>query len=433
MTSTHLEKIFYHYLQANRELQTVVEPRFFESPLIRKVYELSREFSQKYSDAPTRNQLLEIAKMKNMEDEVTESALHPLYDINLSEYEEDWLKETAESWIEYKNLDISIYDVINYMKTTKVTAENIKDVVEKVKGIVNDRNSIEFGFDEGLDFFNPDSHIQPTQDTFSTGYNYIDLVLGGGIYSKALFCFIGEMKIGKSIWLANLAGNSVRQGFNTAVVSLEMRDRKLIKRLGANLLGISMRDYSDAATDKISMKKKLGNLGYDSLIMPGKLYVKEFPTSSAGVPDVEKYLKKMEETKGIKFKVVVLDYINILKNWRNPNTENMYMKIKQIAEDLRAMAMRNDWAVVTATQVNRSGFGSTDLNITNISESSALGHTVDALFGIIQDEIMHANREYTLKLLANRDDGYKNSRKKFNIDYDHMRIIEDVTTEIITE
>jgi replicative DNA helicase len=241
------------------------------------------------------------------------------------------------------------------------------------------------------------------------------------------------MKIGKSIWLANLAANSVRQGYNTAVISLEMRDRKLIKRLGANLLGISMRDYGNAATDKVAMKKKLGNMGYDSLVMPGKLYVKEFPTSSAGVPDIEKYLKKMEETKGIKFKVVVLDYINILKNWRNPNTENMYMKIKQIAEDLRAMAMRNDWAIVTATQVNRSGFGSTDLSITNISESAALGHTVDAMFGIIQDEIMHANREYTLKLLANRDDGYKNSRKKFNIDYDYMRITEDTTTEIITE
>lgn len=433
MTSTHLEKIFFHYLQVNRELQGVVEPRFFESTLIRKVYELSREFSQKYSDAPTRNQILEIAKMKNMEEDITETALVPLYDVNLNEYEEEWLKETAESWIEYKNLDTSIYDVINYLKTTKVSAENIKEVVEKVKGIVNDRNSIEFGFDEGLDFFNPESHIQPTNDTFSTGYNYIDLVLGGGFYSKALFCFIGEMKIGKSIWLANLAANSVRQGFNTAVISLEMRDRKLIKRLGANLLGISMRDYGNAATDKVAMKKKLGNMGYDSLVMPGKLFVKEFPTSSAGVPDIEKYLKKMEETKGIKFKVVVLDYINILKNWRNPNTENMYMKIKQIAEDLRAMAMRNDWAIVTATQVNRSGFGSTDLSITNISESAALGHTVDAMFGIIQDEIMHANREYTLKLLANRDDGYKNSRKKFNIDYDYMRITEDTTTEIITE
>lgn len=433
MTSTHLEKIFFHYLQKNRELHSIVQPRFFESPLIRKVYELSKEFSEKYSESPTRHQILEIAKMKNMEEDVTESALVPLYDTNLSEYEEEWLKETAESWIEYKNLDTSIFDVINYLKTTKVSAENIKDVVERVKGIINDRNSLEFGFDEGLDFFNPESHLQPTQDTFTTGYNYIDLVLGGGFYSKALFCFIGEMKIGKSIWLANLAANSVRQGFNTAVISLEMRDRKLVKRLGANLLGISMRDYGNAATDTVSMKKKLGNLGYDSLIMPGKLYVKEFPTSSAGVPDLEKYLKKMEETKGIKFKVIVVDYINILKNWRNPNTENMYMKIKQIAEDLRAMAMRNDWAIVTATQVNRSGFGSTDLSITNISESSALGHTVDAMFGIIQDEIMHANREYTLKLMANRDDGYKNSRKRFNIDYDFMRITEDTSTEIITE
>jgi hypothetical protein len=236
-----------------------------------------------------------------------------------------------------------------------------------------------------------------------------------------------------SIWLANMAANSVRLGQNTAVISLEMRDRKLVKRLGSNLLGISMRDYGQASADGESMKKRLANVGYDSLRMPGKLYVKEFPTSSAGVPDVERYLKKMEESKGIKFKLVVLDYVNILKNWRNPNTENMYMKIKQIAEDLRAMAMRNDWAIITATQVNRSGFGSTDLSINNISESSALGHTVDAMFGIIQDEIMHANREYILKLLANRDDGHKNSRKKFNIDYDFMRITEDANSEIISE
>ena len=306
-------------------------------------------------------------------------------------------------------------------------------MVQNAKNIITERNNIQFGFDEGLDFFDPDSHTQPTTDTFSSGIPYIDLVLGGGFYSKALFCFIGEMKIGKSIWLANLAANSVRMGYNTAVISLEMRDRKLVKRLGANLLNISMREYAQAAEDKVMMKKRLSQVGYDSLQVPGKLFVKEFPTSSAGVPDIERYLQKMEETKGIKFKVIILDYINILKNWRNPNSENMYMKIKQIAEDLRAMAMRNDWAIVTATQINRSGFGSTDLNATNISESAALGHTVDAMFGIIQDEIMHANREYILKLIANRDDGYKNSRRKFLINYDYMRIMEDPDSTIITE
>ena len=43
--------------------------------------------------------------------------------------------------------------------------------------------------------------------------------------------------------------------------------------------------------------------------------------------------------KGVKLKTIIIDYINILSNYRNPNTENTYMKIKQIAEDLRAMAV----------------------------------------------------------------------------------------------
>lgn len=433
MVATHLEKIFFHYLAERKELLAIVKPRFFESPDIRKIYEIVQEFTEKYSDVPTKAQVNELIKMKDLSQVLEPAKIDNIYEVNLKEYEEEWLKETAESWIEYKNLDLSVYDLLNFLKTTKVTTDNVKDVVQTAKNIITEKNNLQFSFDEGLDFFDPESHIQPLTDTFSSGIPMVDLVLGGGWYSKALFCFIGEMKIGKSIWLANVAANSVKLGYNTAVLSLEMRDRKLVKRLGANLLGITMKEYAGVADDKVLMKKKLSNLGYDSLQVPGKLFVKEFPTSSAGVPDIERYLLKMEELKGIKFKVIVLDYINILKNWRNPNSENTYMKIKQIAEDLRAMAMRNNWAIVTATQINRSGFGSTDLSASNISESAALGHTVDAMFGIIQDEIMHANREYILKLIANRDDGYKNARQKFLINYDLMRITQDMDSQMITE
>jgi replicative DNA helicase len=433
MVATHLEKIFFHYLLERRELLGIVKSRFFETADIRKIYEVIQEFSEKYNETPSKSQVNELIKMKGLTEELDATKIDYIYEVNLKEYEEDWLRETAESWIEYKNLDLSVFDLLNYLKTTKVTTENVKDVVQNAKNIITERNNIQFNFDEGLDFFNPESHIQPAADTFSSGIPMVDLVLGGGWYSKALFCFIGEMKIGKSIWLANVAANSVKLGYNTAVLSLEMRDRKLIKRLGANLLGINMKEYNKMAEDKVLMKQKIGNMGYESLQVPGKLYVKEFPTSSAGVPDIERYLLKMEELKGIKFKVIVLDYINILKNWRNANSENTYMKIKQIAEDARAMAMRNNWAIVTATQINRSGFGSTDLSANNISESAALGHTVDAMFGIIQDEMMHANREYILKLIANRDDGYKNARQKFLINYDLMRITQDMDSQMITE
>jgi archaellum biogenesis ATPase FlaH len=433
MVATHLEKIFFHYALERKELLSIVKPRFFETADIKKTYEIVQEFSEKYNDTPTQAQIAELVKMKGLSEELDASKIEMLYSVNLKEYDEVWLKETSESWIEYKNLDLSVYDLLNYLKTTKVNTDNVKDVVQTAKNIITERNNIQFNFDEGLDFFNPESHIQPISDTFSSGIPMIDLVLGGGWYSKALFCFIGEMKIGKSIWLANVAANSVKMGYNTAVLSLEMRDRKLIKRLGANLLGINMKEYNRMAEDRVLMKQKISNIGYESLQIPGKLFVKEYPTSSAGVPEIERYLLKMEEVKGIKFKVIVLDYINILKNWRNPNSENTYMKIKQIAEDARAMAMRNNWAIITATQINRSGFGSTDLSATNISESAALGHTVDAMFGIIQDEIMHANREYILKLIANRDDGYKNARQKFLINYDLMRITQDPDSQMITE
>jgi len=167
--------------------------------------------------------------------------------------------------------------------------------------------------------------------------------------------------------------------------------------------------------------------GNGGLTLPGLLYVKEFPTSAASVPDVENYLLRTEEKNGIKFKVVVIDYINILKNWRNPNTENTYMKIKQIAEDLRAMAQRNNWSVISATQTKQAFFDSTDMNMSAASESSALVATVDLMFGIIQDPIMRANKKYKLKVLAARDSEYTNCMKMYDVDYSYMRLTEDNT------
>ena len=58
--------------------------------------------------------------------------------------------------------------------------------------------------------------------------------------------------------------------------------------------------YINYNKDSFTIKKKLGNIAMDSLSVPGALFIKEFPTSTAGVPDVENWLKRMEELKKIK-------------------------------------------------------------------------------------------------------------------------------------
>jgi len=155
-----------------------------------------------------------------------------------------------------------------------------------------------------------------------------------------------------SIWLANDAVNYVKAGFDVAVITAEMAEIDFIHRIGANLLGVKISEYEKLSKQGDFIKNRLNNLK-NGVIPPGNLFVKEYPTSQATVPEIESYLKELESTQGLKLKVIIIDYINILSNYRNPNTENTYMKIKQIAEDLRAMAVRNEWIIISATQINR--------------------------------------------------------------------------------
>jgi replicative DNA helicase len=201
-------------------------------------------------------------------------------------------------------------------------------------------------------------------------------------------------------------------------------------RIGSNLFSISLDSYEEWAKDQDNLKQKISSIKNHSLKPYGILHVKEFPSSTCSVNDLRNYLVKTQDILGVKFDNVFVDYINIMKNWRNPNTENTYMKIKQISEDLRAMAMQQNWAVVSATQTNRSGIDNTDLKTTDISESAALLHTVDVLFGIITDPLMKAKGEYYLKCLANRVSGYENTKKLFLWERQYARIAEDRNSPI---
>ena len=430
MQNQHLENIWFRSVIENPSYLETTQSDFFKSKDYQETFKVVKSFWKKYNQIPSKNQVRESAKILKLEEQITDSLLEAMWKIDLNDYDKDWLESNTQAWIEWKTLEKSAVDSINYIRGTEVTPDNIKDVINTYKSIVVDRNKIDFSFDMGLNFSDPESHKQYSNLTFSSGYDYIDYCLGGGFSAKCLYVFLGQPKVGKTLWLGNIATQAIRASNHVAIITLELSDRKYMKRLGSNLLGIKMSEYKESADNDEMIKKKVTNLAFENLRTPGELVVKEFPTSQASAIDVENWLTKVEQILGIKFKIVIIDYINIMKNWRNPNSENTYMKIKQIAEDLTAAAQRNEWAIVTATQTKQSEFDATDLSMNSASESSGLVATVDGMFGIIQDPLMYSNNEYKLKLLANRDEGYKNSYKKFIVDYPHMRIMEDPNSEI---
>lgn len=432
MIQAYQEQIFWHYILGNRIYLNTTKPEFFTSPTLKQMFEVAKDHALRYSEAPSKEQMTELIRIKGLSDTISEDIIGALYNAKtqLQNYDQKWLEENVGPWIRIRNLDNVMRKSIAFMKTSNITAENAAETVEKVRSMLTSETAIDFDFNLGSDFFDAASHRQTRLARTSTGYEYIDICMKGGYWKGSLIGFLGGPKSGKSTWLTNLAARSVTNGFNTAYITLELQEELVNMRIGSNLLELPLDDYEKIAEDQDLLKQKLNDLRTKAFTPVGALHVKEFPSSTASVNDITTYLKKVQEINGYKFDNIFIDYINIMKNWRNPNTENTYMKIKQISEDLRAMAMENQWAVITVTQTNRGGWENEDLNLTNVSESAALIHTVDMLFGIITSAEMKARSEYYLKCLANRVAGYENTRKRFTIDWKYARIEEDKESQI---
>jgi replicative DNA helicase len=187
------------------------------------------------------------------------------------------------------------------------------------------------------------------------------------------------------------------------------------------ILDIPFKDY-DAMLDPTQVKEvetKMKNIK-DTVSTLGELVVKEFPTGTASAIDIENYFLKVQQNSGKKFSVIVVDYINLMRPVREQG--NVYEKIKVISEELRAVAIRNEWCIITATQIKRDAVDDQDLSMSDIAESFGLVHTVDSLFGLIRGPM---EKRMKIKLIANRDGGYNESFKMFRMSYEFAKLIEE--------
>ena len=136
---------------------------------------------------------------------------------------------------------------------------------------------------------------------------------------------------------------------------------------------------------------------------------------------------------------IFIDYLNICTSsrFRQSATFNSYSYIKSIAEEMRGMAVENGLPIMTATQVNRQGFLSTDVGLEDTSESFGLPATADFMFALMTTEKLEKLNQIKVKQLKNRynDPTYHRSfivgvdRSKMKL-YD---VEESAQTELIDE
>ena len=178
------EKMFFRFSLEKPKYLQAIKSGFYSSEEIDILSTLSLKFYSKFNETPSRDQLsLLVKNAKGAKDKISDSIINLIFEVDLDQYDEEWLTSTAESWIKWRNFDTTLIDTIEFIKTTNVTPENTDHIITKVKTLINERNNLTFNSDIGLDFFDVDSHDQKSTEKISTGYNFLDRVLEGG-YDK---------------------------------------------------------------------------------------------------------------------------------------------------------------------------------------------------------------------------------------------------------
>jgi replicative DNA helicase len=401
----------------NGEVLEMLRPEIFKDSDVKSLFIGIKNHHTKFMLSPTEKELENITK----ESKISIQALRSILNSKTEDYSREFLKSLTERLIIWREYEISLIQSLERYKTSKEIPQNAKELVEDSKTEFSSINLDLMDTSLGSDFTDVNSHFIAAEDLLSSGHRWIDN-FNGGYSPKTLNVYCGFSNVGKSAIMCSDAANFVRRGFDVIYISAEMAEQKVMQRIGANLLDINIDDYRNV--DNKFKVSKLIEKSRGNPIPLGNLNVKQFPTSCATVADIETYYKKICLVKGLNPRIIFIDYINILATKNKLAGDNMYMKIKSIAEELRAFAVRNNLIIVSATQLNRAGNDTSDISLSNIAESMGLVHTSDLMIGIIQTTEMNVRSEYYLKILKIRDGMGKNMRCRYEMDYSRMKLRE---------
>jgi replicative DNA helicase len=440
-----LEKIFFAYILKNKRYFDIVEPYFFKNSEIQFVYNILGIYLKKNNEAeiPSPKQILEMVQLEDKDGIITKEILKSLLTVNLPDYDEtNFVLPKLNAWILSNRLKSGTVDIIDETRNLD-TINDYEDVIlaaNKIRTIVDQMSKTDFVNDDdmGADFDDVEMHVQDSAKyKIKSGFETIDHMLGGGWDISTFNVLMAETNNGKSLWMQNFAVKSADMGYNVLYITLEMSERKVMKRLGSMRLRIPINDYDNVSKDTETIKKKiegLKNLGGMDLFerKVGKIITKFWAAGTATISDFDGYIQKLRDKKGIKIDLVIVDYITLISPMKGIAGDNLYTKGKSLAEGLRSIGAKYKIPVITGVQVSKDAWNANDITLEQVPESKAIAETADTFFAIIRTEEMKRNGFYRFKLLKQRDGDFLKSQIKINLNSTYLTLENDIFLDAFT-
>ena len=386
MQEIEKQKLLIELILGNADLfarcNTIIQPKFFDSSL-QKAVKFSQDYFEKYHAIPS----AAIIKGET--------------GISIQQYDaltRDEITYTATE-VEQHCRNAAVIDAI-----FQAPDLHEKGDYETIWKLIKDASSISLNNDLGISYFaNVEERLKDllnNSPVISTGWSDVDEALGGGLSRQELLLFAANSGIGKSIVMANLSVNLVRQGYNVIYISLELADRVVAKRFDSMVTSISQSDILrkiEEVSNKVNTFKNNGKTG--------ELFIKRMPESVTTANDIRAYLKEFEQKHAFRPDILVIDYIDLMASNRNISAENIWLADKYKTEECRSIGFDYDCAIVTASQLGRGALEAEKVHQGHIQGGISKVQTCDLMISIIQNDLMRATGEYQFEYTKTRNSG----------------------------
>jgi len=403
-----------------RKVIPFIEPDYFEDLLQKIVFEEISKFITQYNKLATKEILcIEVENRSDINDTSFKEVTDLIGGLEDEPSDLEWLVNTTEKWCRDRAIYLALMESIQL-----ADGKDESKGRDAIPSILSDALSVSFdnhvGHDYLTDYEERYESYHRKEDRIPFDLEYFDKITKGGLPNKTLNVALAGTGVGKSLFMCHMASSVLLQGKNVLYITLEMAEEKIAERIDANLLNVNIQDITDLP--KQMFEGKVTNLAQKT---QGTFIIKEYPTASAHSGHFKSLLQELSLKKSFKPDIIFIDYLNICASsrYKAGSNVNSYSYIKAIAEELRGLAVESNLPIVSATQTTRSGFASSDIDLTDTSESFGLPATADLMFALISTEELEGLNQIMVKQLKNRyNDPTVNRRFVVGIDRAKMRL-----------
>jgi replicative DNA helicase len=403
-----------------RKVIPFIKSEYFEDTNQKIVFEEILKFVQEYNQPATKEVLcIEVEKRQDINDTSFKEITQMVSYLEDEPTEFKWLVDTTEKWCRDRAIYLALMESIHIAdgKDEKKNRDSIPSILSDALAVSFDTH---IGHDYLLDYEQRYESYHRKEEKIEFDLEYFNKITKGGLPNKTLNIALAGTGVGKSLFMCHVASSVLLQGRNVLYITLEMAEERIAERIDANLLNVPIQDITDLP--KQLFENKVTNLAKKT---QGTLIIKEYPTASAHAGHFKSLLNELALKKSFRPDIIFIDYLNICASsrYRGNSNINSYTFVKSIAEELRGLAVEFNVPIVSATQTTRSGYGSSDVELTDTSESFGLPATADLMFALISTEELEGLGQILVKQLKNRyNDPTIHKRFVIGIDRAKMRL-----------